>query len=1005
MSGFSGLIYESIWSHYLKLFLGHAAYAQTLVIAIFMGGLALGSLVCSKYSLRWKNVLLLYALAEGIIGLFALGFHNVFVAFTSYSYNEVIPALGSPALVTLYKWTTSSLLILPQSILLGMTFPLMSAGIIRLFPRKPGESLSVLYFTNSFGAAIGILVSGFFLIRSLGLPGSMTVAAVMNIIIAVVVGVTIYLLRSTVLPGDVQQDIDVSHEGAGVKADAALATDKESSVASRYLLIIAFVTGLASFVYEISWIRMLSLVLSSSTHAFELMLSAFIFGLAFGGYWIKRRIDQLENPARFLAVIQIVMGMFALSTLILYNHTFDFMQSILQVLSRTEEAYGVFNFSSHLIALAIMLPTTFCAGMTLPLITYTLIRQGNGEKSIGAVYASNTLGAIVGVFFAVHIGMPLLGLQYVVSFAAALDIALGLLLLWYLSTSVNKTKVSYVIAGCIVIFISVNLLTNFDSYKMASGVYRQGKLIDAEKVQIKFHKDGKTASIDLLEYANNLLSIRTNGKSDAAINMSPDNPASRDEATMVLAAAVPLALKPDAKTVANIGMGSGLTAHTLLTAPWLETVDTIEIEQAVVDAAQGFRPRVELVYSDPRSHIHIEDAKTFFSSRNKQYDIIVSEPSNPWVSGVSGLFSDEFYHIIKRYMTRDGLLVQWLQLYEIDINLVASVMKAFSQNFSDYVVYASDENNILIVGKKEGVMNAPDFRVFEEYKLAKELNIISVNNNQDFNLHKVGSKKALDPFFNSFRVPANSDYYPVLDQNAAKARFLGLNAEDVVKLANAPLPIIAQLEQDVQQQGGTQTTYNPYFMKSVDSGYAIAIRNFVMQGRPGENDLPIPEDVRKDLQYIKTIFNQCDSVAESEGMIDSLLNIAVTTIPYLSAEELSRLWQQLQIDACADNMTAEQNQWVMLINAISHRNNERTRQISVPLLAAQNPANVMRFGYLLMAGMLSNLALDDRQSSLKLWNRYSTHIYGKSQLDMLLLLLAAHSSGATDASGVTGVAP
>ena len=200
-----------------------------------MGGLALGSFVCSKYSLRWKNVLLLYALAEGNIGLLAFGFHNVFVAFTTYSYNEVIPALGSPALVTLYKWTTSSLLILPQSILLGMTFPLMSAGIIRMFPRKPGESLSVLYFTNSFGAALGVLVSGFFLVKNLGLPGSMTVAAVMNVIIAVVVGVTIYLLRSAVLPGDGQQDISVSSER--VKADSAPAMDKESFVASRYFLV------------------------------------------------------------------------------------------------------------------------------------------------------------------------------------------------------------------------------------------------------------------------------------------------------------------------------------------------------------------------------------------------------------------------------------------------------------------------------------------------------------------------------------------------------------------------------------------------------------------------------------------------------------------------------------------------------------------------------------------------------------------------------------------------
>jgi len=169
VSGFAGLIYESIWSHYLKLFLGHAAYAQTLVLALFMGGMAIGSWLCSRWSGSWPNLLRGYALAEALTGLAALAFHWVFLAATDAAYASVLPALGGEVPATLFKWTLAGLLILPQSILLGTTFPLMSAGLIRRYPLAPGESLAMLYFTNSFGAAVGVLASGFFMIEKLGL--------------------------------------------------------------------------------------------------------------------------------------------------------------------------------------------------------------------------------------------------------------------------------------------------------------------------------------------------------------------------------------------------------------------------------------------------------------------------------------------------------------------------------------------------------------------------------------------------------------------------------------------------------------------------------------------------------------------------------------------------------------------------------------------------------------------------------------------------------------------
>ena len=168
-SGFAGLIYESIWTHYLKLFLGHAAYAQSLVLIVFMGGMALGAGLCGRLSERLANPLLAYAAVEAAVGVLALLFHPVFVGVTDWGYGSLLPWLGNEWLALAGKLALSCLLILPQSVLLGATFPLMSAGLVRAHPAAAGESVAMLYFTNSLGAAAGVLASGFVLI-ALGGP-------------------------------------------------------------------------------------------------------------------------------------------------------------------------------------------------------------------------------------------------------------------------------------------------------------------------------------------------------------------------------------------------------------------------------------------------------------------------------------------------------------------------------------------------------------------------------------------------------------------------------------------------------------------------------------------------------------------------------------------------------------------------------------------------------------------------------------------------------------------
>jgi hypothetical protein len=190
-------------------------------------------------------------------------------------------------------------------------------------------------------------------------------------------------------------------------------------------------------------------------------------------------------------------------------------------------------------------------------ITYALIRSGRGEGSIGAVYGANTVGAIAGVFFAIHVGMPILGLRTLISSAAALDIGLGLLLLWRLWGTIGvRLPAAATVIGASAVTVTL-LAVELDAYGMASGVFRESQMVlSSEGAEILFHKDGKTATVHLVDI-HGVVSIRTNGKVDALLNLGPTDRRPVDESTMVLLGALPLLLHPTARTAANIGMAPG----------------------------------------------------------------------------------------------------------------------------------------------------------------------------------------------------------------------------------------------------------------------------------------------------------------------------------------------------------------------------------------------------------------------------------------------------------------
>ena len=955
VSGFTGLIYESLWTHYLKLFLGAAAFAQSFVLAAFMGGMALGAWLASRWSARLPNLLAAYGWIEALIGLAALAFHPVFVHLTHASIDSVVPALGSPDAVEVYKYALCTLLVVPQTVLLGMTFPLMSGAVIRRGPESSGHHLALLYFTNSIGAAIGALAAAFWLLGWLGLPGTMRLGGAMTLVLAALV---LALARE--------------REPPPVPAARTPGASLSNRPLVVLLLLAAFVTGAASFIYEITWIRMLSLVLGASFQAFELMLSAFITGLALGGLWIRNRIDRIENPLRFGGLIQVAMGLAALATVYAYHLSFDWMEWALRVLRHDDAAYPVFNLFSHALAFAVMLPATFLAGMTLPLFTFALLRNGQGERAIGQVYAANTLGAIAGVLLTVHLLMPEFGVKVALILGAALDILLGA---WLLRRSGARLKraegFAAVIAGMVAATVTARA-DILDPERLSSGVFRYGRAERQER-PVSFYRDGKTASVAIYSAPGGVVTITTNGKPDASIGFDRTLPPLEDEYTMTLLGALPLLLKPEARTIANIGFGSGLTAEVVLSHSAPRVLDTVEIEPAMVAGARSFFPRVIRPFRDPRSHVHFEDAKSYFARHGRRYDVIISEPSNPWVNGVAGLFTTEFYRDTRRYLAPGGLFVQWLHGYEFDDRLLGSILTALAENFENFDAYHVNGGDLIMVAVAEGRIPPLGDLPRGEPVFLEQLTRIGVTGREHVAGRRIGSKRDLVALLAPLDLPVNSDFRPFVQLEATRARFAQRSAIALPQLALASVPVsemLAALEPAYLREPLAVATTSQLGVQN----HALVL--FGMLTDPAaEPSLVSDADLRAALLALKRPGALCGA-DPSRYVLDQLHFAAELTLAHLAPENRRLLWVEPRWIGCGRGEPGKEIQRRLdVYRAISQRDAAGMLEKARAMLDGEPIEGFYWARFLLTTAMVGAHASGQSDEARRLWRVHGVPLY------------------------------
>jgi hypothetical protein len=446
-----------------------------------------------------------------------------------------------------------------------------------------------------------------------------------------------------------------------------------------------------------------------------------------------------------------------------------------------------------------------------------------------------------------------------------------------------------------------------------------------------------------------------------------------------------MVLCSNAQKAATFGMGTGRTAYTLLTDPNIKELDIIEIEKEIINGAKFFGEKTDKVFNDPRSSIYIDDAKAFFSSTKKKYDIIVADPTYPWVSGVSGLFSTEFYRFISTHITSQGLFVQWLHLYDMNISLVASVIKALSKNFADYQVYFTNQNFIAIVAGNHKIPDKPDERIFNIPELNKEFVHIGILHPDDLYLRKLGNKNILESLFDSFHIKPNSDYFPVLDNGAVKARYLNSDAKEILSLRLSILPIIETLTGGVPLNVGSlsdRPTNEIAFSGMLARGvYEYCKSRIDTTFKP---IVTLPQDIVQDLIIIQSTpeiqnFNP-------QEWLQSFERIMIIISPFFSPEDMKVIWSSIKIDF-GKYFPQRNIDGIMLYKMIGFRDYKNIVQFIAERLEDGSISDSVNNNFILSSVMLSYIALGRKDYARMFWERYENKKNPTLQLRLLSSML------------------
>lgn len=672
-SGATSLIWESLWSRQLHLLFGTSQFAIATVLCAFMAGLAGGAAIAARYGDQQQQPLRSYAILEGLVGIFGLIFPFLLSGMEPL-YLGLAGGLPPVAFGIIQFLMVGSLLLIPTACM-GATLPVLTP----LVQRRGAGAIGRLYAVNTVGAVAGVFFAGFYLLPDLGVHLTTVLNSTANLCLAAVAW-------------RLAQQPRVEAEG-----EEARPLEEKPPAGLGLLAAVAALAGFSSLALEVSWFRLLALILGASAYAFSLMLLAFLFGIASGGEvggWLAGRL-QGAKVRLGAAWAQAGVGILSWISAWLYGWLPLLFVKIYFEVRRVEDLIWP---AKCLVAIAVMTPPAFLMGLGFPL----LIRAAGIDprsSAVGRIYAANTAGGVLGSFMAGFVLLPTIGLRSTVLVAVSVYLVAGALL-------VGRRVQSAILALAAILIWTAP--PPWDPSVMTTGVYKYVDDLDEatweemrlrmiDRYRLLYYNEGLSSVVTVaINRITGNIWLANNGKIDASTTA--------DMPTQVLVAHLPFLFLGDrAEHGMLIGLASGITLGALNLHSELDKIDVVEIEPRMPEAAQIFAPWNHDALSDPRIQLFGNDGRNqILLTPEHSLDVVVSEPSNPWLTGVSNLFTHEFFTLGKSRLKPGGIWSQWVQMYGMDERDLRAVIRTFSDVFPYVRIFATIEDaDLVMVGSDQ----------------------------------------------------------------------------------------------------------------------------------------------------------------------------------------------------------------------------------------------------------------------------------------------------------------
>jgi len=679
-SGATGLIYEVLWARMLGLVFGATTLAVSTVLAAFMGGLALGSALAGRLAGRIRKPLSTYGWIEIAIGVYALLVPFLF-RWVDNLY-ALIWQQFQPGFFTfsLWRFLLSCLMLLVPTTLMGATLPVLSAALLR----HGTTAVTRLYGCNLVGAIIGTLAAGFVLLPSLGVRTTIVIAAAINIIVGLV---GIFLQRG------VEPQIERVEIG--------------KIRGSSFWYFAAAVSGFVTIGTQVSWTRILTMVIGSSTYAFSIVVALFLIGLA-GGAWFIGRKDRSAKLRGTMIVVEVLTAISLFASLYVVNRL-PWVLVNLGINLNVSSWAGLLGLQITCATLLILVPALLM-GMVMPLVLEWAASDPDAAVArVGRAYAVNTIGAIAGAFFTGFVLIPKTSTKFALILASALCVVVAGLAYQPGETQRDPALKRSLAIGAIpvVLLVMLFLAPRMNLVDLSVGAYdslvrmlantREGVTNEkAQPGQLLMYEEGPTATVSVRRDGETI-SMAINGRTNASDTVY-------DMPTQVMLGQLPLFVAPRIDNGLIIGFATGVTVGSMLQSP-IQSVTCLELEPGTVNGSRFFEHVNNRPLEDPRTRLIIDDARTFLRVTPNRYDMIVSEPSHPWVPGVANLFTQEFFELGRERLSEQGIFVQWVQIYQLSTESLRSVLATYHKVFPHVLMFRvgglNKGKDLLLVGSNQ----------------------------------------------------------------------------------------------------------------------------------------------------------------------------------------------------------------------------------------------------------------------------------------------------------------